>query len=93
MTWGIQGCGRWGNRGTFCVVVNPLVRLVALLVSSQLSNLVLELLDNLKEDFYNSWVLWETVGVVCLMGRGTSDSHHGKVVGLARKALVRLWGR
>ena len=39
---------------TFCVVVNPLVGLIVLLVSGQLSNLVLELLDSLEKDFYDS---------------------------------------
>lgn len=57
MTVGIQGHERQGNRGVgglIVLVTTTFVGLVALLVSGQLSNLVLELLDSLKEDFYDS---------------------------------------
>ena len=61
---GIQGRGRQGNTGvgglmvlvatTFYSAINPIVGLVSLLVIGQLSNLILELLDNLEEDFYDN---------------------------------------
>ena len=60
---GVQGHGRGRGRGVgnlmvlvttaFCLAINPLIGLVTLLVSGKFGNLILELLDCLKKDFYD----------------------------------------
>ena len=64
VTMGVQGCRRWGNKDmgdlvvlvmvTFYVTIDPFIGLITLLVSGQFNNLVLELLDHLEKDFYDS---------------------------------------
>ena len=65
----------------FCFVIDPFIRLVALLVSSQISNLVLELLDHLRKDFYNSRVLQEMISVIWFLGGGVPGLHHDMTTG------------
>lgn len=64
-----------------CIAVSSFVGLVTLLVLCQFGNSILEPLDCLEKDLYDSQILRRVTRVVWLLGAGASGSNHDAAAG------------